>query len=373
MQSVTIGKNQAGQRLDKFLHKYLPFAGTGFLYKMLRKKNIVLNGKKALGSEILAQNDRVDSFFSEETFAKFSGRAYSETAPGSSLGAEPPMSRKLKALLQEYMAAYTKVQGIRVLYEDEDILILDKPAGILTQKAAAEDASLNEWMIGYLIERDPDLAGELETFRPAVCNRLDRNTSGIVLCGKSLGGLQYLGECIKERRVRKFYRTICIGRLEEPMTLEGFISKDGKSNKVTVSLVSGFVSGLPHPDRKTAVPIRTVCTPLKVTDAYTLLEVELVTGKSHQIRAHLASIGHPLIGDSKYGREDINRVLGEKYGLEHQLLHACRVQFPETDSGPGKLLSGQSVTAPCPRVFRRLQEALGLEKEQSWLHGIQED
>ena len=353
MQSVTIGKNQAGQRLDKFLHKYLPLAGTGFLYKMLRKKNIVLNGKKALGSEILAPNDRVDSFFSEETFAKFSGRVCSETAPGSSLGAEPPVPRKLKALLQEYTAAYAKVQGIRVLYEDEDILILDKPAGILTQKAAAEDASLNEWMIGYLIERNPDLAGELETFRPAVCNRLDRNTSGIVLCGKSLAGLQYLGECIKERRVRKFYRTICIGRLAAPMTLEGFINKDDKSNIVTVRQAS-------DPSQSKAVPIHTVCTPLKATDGYTLLEVELITGKSHQIRAHLASIGHPLIGDSKYGRENRNRALREKYGLDHQLLHAYRVQFPDADSGTGKQLSGQSVTAPCPKAFRRLQEALGL-------------
>ncbi len=378
MQSVNIGKNQAGQRLDKFLHKYLPLAGTGFLYKMLRKKNIVLNGKKALGSEILALNDRVDTFFSDETFAKFSGRVFSEAvksehkrASGSDnelSGGEGTQDR-LNALLQKYTAAYRKLQGIRVLYEDEDILILDKPAGILTQKAAAEDASLNEWMIGYLTDCDPDFAQELETFRPAVCNRLDRNTSGIVLCGKSLAGLQYLGECIKERRVRKFYRTICIGRLEAAMTLEGFISKDGKNNMVTVRQasdpisdpVSDPVSGTSHPSQSKAVPIRTVCTPLKATDGYTLLEVELITGRSHQIRAHLASIGHPLIGDGKYGCENRNRALREKYGLDHQLLHACRVQFPETDSGAGKQLSRQSVSAPCPKAFRRLQEALGLE------------
>lgn len=339
MQSVTIGKNQAGQRLDKFLRKYLPNAGTGFLYKMLRKKNITLNGKKAEGSELLRLDDTVCFFFSEETFRKFSAvpAEFSAVSGGKEL-----QSRKI-------------LQKISVLYEDEDILIVNKPAGILTQKAAPEDISLNEWLQEYLLTRNfsPE---DFTAFRPGVCNRLDRNTSGIVLCGKSLSGLQYLSRCIRERRIRKFYRTICAGTLTEPLTLEGRLSKDGRSNMVTLDSSAVPASS---PDR-TWHPVRTVCTPLNTAGGYTLLEAELVTGKTHQIRAHLAGIGHPLIGDTKYGNPSVNCILREKYGLRYHLLHACRVSFPETDSGAGCGLSGRSVSAPLPEAFIRLQKELGL-------------
>lgn len=360
MQSVTIGKNQAGQRLDKFLHKYLPFAGTGFLYKMLRKKNITLNGKKAQGSELLALNDEVQCFFSDETFAKFSGReASGQEGSGSERGTQRPRQQKASDVrLGEYAAAFKDLKGVKVLYEDEDFLFLDKPAGMLTQKAAAGDRSLNEWMIGYLLDGDPAFAQELETFRPGVCNRLDRNTSGIVLCGKSLEGLQYLGKCIKERRVRKLYRTICAGRLEEPITLEGFLEKDGAENKVRLGqALSSEDEGVPL---GSASYVRTVCRPLCAASGCTLVEVELITGKSHQIRAHLASIGHPLIGDGKYGRESVNRRMREEYGLRHQLLHACQVQFPEETSGAGGRLSRRIISSPCPQAFLRLQAGLGL-------------
>ena len=132
MQLLTIGKNQAGQRLDKFLKKALPNAGTGFLYKMLRKKNITLNGKKAEGKEILAQGDEVKCFFSEETYASLSGAGAAEDT-------------------SDYRKAYRSLKDISVLYEDENILLLNKPAGVLTQKAKPEDLSLNEWLIGHLL------------------------------------------------------------------------------------------------------------------------------------------------------------------------------------------------------------------------------
>lgn len=447
MQSVTIGGNQAGQRLDKFLHKYLPNAGNGFLYKMLRKKNITLNGRKAEGSEMLALGDRVDFFFSEETFAKFSGltqqdealrfnvasqynavsqhsavsrheevlkteerkntaqRAETAQSQKASQRAEIAQSKKAdlstetaqntKAvqnaeiiLKKEGQKAYELLQGITVLYEDENILVLNKPDGVLTQKADKEDSSLNEWMIGYLLEREPSFQKELHTFRPSVCNRLDRNTSGIVLCGKSLAGSQYLSRCIRERTIRKYYRTICVGRLNEPQTIHGYLAKDMERNRVTV-----WENGDKAPQK--ADPIHTAYMPLawngqlqdskvlRTDDAlrnngtiqnnkalqsaealfshgYTLLEVELITGKTHQIRAHLAGIGHPLIGDFKYGRTDINNRLKGKYGLSHQLLHACRVEFPREEDGVGGALSGLVVCAPCPDVFTKFQDALGL-------------
>ena len=369
MQSVTIGPNYAGQRLDKFLRKFLPQAGTGFLYKMLRKKNITLNGRKAEGSELLTQGDEVCFFFSPETFAKFAGNPHGDT-------------RLPDERLSEYRAAYGSLKDIHVIHEDEHILILDKPAGVLTQKAAAGDLSLNEWMIGYLLAEDPDFEKELAGFRPSVCNRLDRNTSGLVLCGKSLPGLQYLSRCIKERSIRKFYRTICLGQLWESALVKGYLMKDEGKNKVRVdagddravegsAAENGTVkrSAMDRSDATGRIVdcsavkgayIETAYKPLRVGEHHTLLDVELITGKPHQIRAHLASTGHPLIGDRKYGDQRINHALQEQYGLRHQLLHAFQVIFPESSEPAGMNVSGKSFSAACPKLFVRLQEGLGL-------------
>jgi len=348
MQAVQIGNNQAGQRLDKFLHKLLPGAGSNFLYKMLRKKNITLNGKKAEGSEILSAGDEICVFFSSETFAKFSGRnSESIGQPGK----------------QAYMSAYQNLQGVKILYEDDDCLILDKPAGMLTQKASAGDCSLNEWMIGYLLTHYPALKQELPTFRPSVCNRLDRNTSGIVLCGKSLAGLQYLSECIRNRSVRKFYRTICMGELRETVKAEGYLVKDNSKNRVKITQNPMASDVEPHSNAKTT-QIRTVYTPIAVIKGYTLLEAELITGKPHQIRGQLAAMGYPLIGDYKYGRDAVNRFFRQKYGLGSQLLHAYRVEFMDTAVwGEKRMLAGRSFHTPCPELFVRLQKELGFRAE----------
>lgn len=342
MQTVTIGKNQSGQRLDKFLHRFMPDAGNGFLYKMLRKKNITLNGHRAEGSEILAQGDTLSFFFSEETYRKFTGLS---PVPETQVSVkEPPV--------QEYLQAFHTLKDIRVLYEDEDILIADKPAGILSQKAASSDLSLNEWLIGYLLEVSHFPREELRTFKPSVCNRLDRNTSGLVLCGKSLRGSQYLSRCIRGRSIRKFYRTICVGNIDTEMTVRGYLNKDTARNKVTVSshAAPGSESDF----------IETRFRPLKSTGAYTLLEVELITGKTHQIRAHLASIGHPLIGDHKYGNAKTNRYMKEHFGLSCQLLHAYRLVFPEAGDAEDFLpaTAGKTYISDDPEQFRRIQRGL---------------
>lgn len=331
MQSVTIGNNQAGQRLDKFLHKYLPAAGTGFLYKMLRKKNITLNGRKAEGSEILAPGDELSFFFSEETFRKFSG--------GPVFG-------------DEYILAYRSLQDVGVLYEDADILLAEKSAGILTQKAVQGDLSLNEWLIGFLLDSGRMGREELATFKPSVCNRLDRNTSGIVLCGKTLAGSQYLSGCIRERKIRKFYRTVCVGRVERETVVEGYLVKDSRRNKVTVSAKS--------PGSGVQEAIKTRYLPLSCSGDYSLLEVELITGKTHQIRAHLAGCGHPLVGDGKYGNKEVNAAFRQRFGLRYQLLHAYRVEFPTCEAGPGAALSGRIFTAPYSEAFIRILQGLGL-------------
>jgi len=340
MQSVIIGTNQAGQRFDKFLHKCLPNAGTSFLYKMLRKKNITLNGKKAEGKEILSVGDEVKFFFSDETYEKFSGTE-GKTASESS------------GSTGEYVQAYQKLKGIRVIFEDDNILILNKPVGILTQKAVPADISLNEWLIGYLLAKEQITEEELRTFHPSVCNRLDRNTSGIVLCGKSLAGSQTLSRIIKDRTLQKYYRTICVGELKNKEKLQGYLHKDTHTNKVTVckELPKGAST-------KDYSAIQTEYSPLVSTKDYTLVEVELITGKTHQIRSHLSYIGHPIIGDGKYGNDKINRKFREKDKLGHQLLHAYRIVFPHEKEGVLAALSGKEIIGEYSEQFDHIKKRL---------------
>ncbi len=336
MQLVTIDKNQAGQRFDKFLHKYLPEAGTSFLYKMMRKKNITLNGKKAEGKEILAVGDEVKFFFAEETFLKFSGKGLADNCA-------------------EYISAYEKLTGITVIYEDENVLFLNKPAGILTQKAKEDDMSLNEWMIGYLLSNGSITKEALHSFHPSVCNRLDRNTSGLVLCGKSLAGSQELSRLIKDRSLQKFYQTICVGKLDKGADLEGYLVKNHKTNKVTVM----NANGKKYNSTEDVEYIHTKYKPLSFTKDYTLLEVELITGKTHQIRSHLASTGHPIIGDFKYGDRTTNQSFKERFGLQYQLLHAYRIVFPKID-GTLEVLSEKTFIAPCTELFEEIRKGVNL-------------
>ena len=166
MQKITVSANEAGQRLDKLLGKYLSKAPMSFVYKMLRKKNIKLNGKKAQGNEKLTKGDQVEVFLSDDTWQKFAG------APGAEKQLPADLARAMESSIR-----------LSVIYEDPDILILNKPSGMLSQKAAPSDLSLNEYMIAYLLKKGDLKLAELATFRPSVCNRLDRNTSGLVTAG----------------------------------------------------------------------------------------------------------------------------------------------------------------------------------------------
>lgn len=314
-----ISDREAGQRFDKYLRKLLPEAGSSFLYKMLRKKNITLNGKKADGSEKIAAGDSVSIYFAEETLARFMGNSVPECS--------------------EYENAYRKIAGIKILYEDEHILLADKPAGVLSQKAEKEDISLNEWLVGYLMHNGSLRQEELKYYKPSVCNRLDRNTSGIVLCAKSLKGAQLLGDVLRNRTLHKYYQLYVKGTITEERLIEGYLEKDERHNKVSVV-----------PSGTSGSYIKTRYKPLRTEQDKTLLEAELLTGKPHQIRAHLASIGHPLLGDYKYGDKEWNDVYRKKYHIRSQLLHACRVEFPRLDP-PFEEISGRTFYAELPAVF----------------------
>ena len=213
MRDLTIGKNEAGQRMDKYLKKYFPEAGSGFLYKMLRKKNILLNEKKADGKEMLKQGDRIRLYLAEETIEKFRGGQMKPAVSG----------RKTSDI------------KLDVIYEDDHVAIVNKPAGILSQKAKPSDLSLVEYFQRYLLETGAISEQELETFHPAPCNRLDRNTSGLVLCGKSLAGLQALSEALKLRTLKKYYLALVLGKADRPGHQKAWLSKDTKTNQVQVS------------------------------------------------------------------------------------------------------------------------------------------
>lgn len=318
MREYEIKKNEAGQRFDKYLHKLMPQATSSFLYKMLRKKNITLNGRKAEGGELLVLGDHVKLFLSDETFEKFHGSPQNSTKTYEYHGKEP-----------------------KIVWETDDYLICSKPAGLLTQKASTEDESVNEWLLSYLLRTKQITNEELCTFHPSVCNRLDRNTSGIVLCGKTLSGSQWLTESIRDGRIRKYYRTFVKGILTKRSTIEGYLHKNEQTNRVEI-----YPSKDKIPAGIEASYIKTSYDPLAHGQDVTYLEIELHTGKTHQIRAHLASIGHPVLGDGKYGDARYNQHYRQKYHVSYQLLHAYRVEFTE---------NGKSFVAKEPAVFDKIK------------------
>ena len=307
MREVTIGAKESGQRFSKFLEKYFKEAQTSFLYKMLRKKNIKLNDKKATGSEMLQTGDKVTVYFSDETFEKFRGETKKVIYP---------------------------VIDLDIVYEDEDVLIVNKPAGMLSQKAKSQDVTLVEYILGYLQKK-----GEWspkDRLKPGICNRLDRNTSGLVIAGKSLRGLQKMSELLKDRTMDKYYLTIVEGVMKEHSVVRGYLKKDEQTNRVQIFSEDGE-------DR---VWIETGYEPLRTNGTVTLLKVKLVTGKTHQIRGHLASLGHPLLGDVKYGA-------AKRADTKHYFLHAKTLCFPE-NMGELKNLSGRVVTAKEPDYFAKM-------------------
>lgn len=348
MKELRIGPNEAGQRLDKFLLKYLDAAGKGFLYKMMRKKNITLNGKKCEGSEKLLADDIVALWLSDETIAGFRtakpfGKSPDKKSAPSSQNTKPADS------------SFFRRAGLpdRIVYEDAHVLIYNKPSGMLSQKAQPSDVSANEYLLAWIGQSMSEEERSKGTFRPSVVNRLDRNTSGLLLAGKSLPGLQILSEALRERSAEKYYLAAVRGTISKAEEIRGYLRKEEASNTVRIS---------PRPASAEDKEIRTAYTPLLTENGNTLLLVHLITGRTHQIRAHLSSIGHPILGDPKYGDRSINQKLF-KDGIRSQLLHAYRFIFSEVPA-PLSDLTGKRFEAAPPKEFHTVFPSIGKALKQ---------
>ena len=330
MREYIIKEADEGQALKKYVGKVLPKAPTGVIQKAFRKKNIDLNGGKATGNESLKAGDKVKIWFSDETFSKF--MSASEKIKDKALSdARPEVEKKDLSKFK---------RGI--IYEDKNVIIMNKPAGLLSQGDSSGDTSLNDLLVGYY-----DKKGGSRVFKPSVVNRLDRNTSGIVLGGMSHKGLDTLSRLIRDREIKKLYRCIIFGELKGKSRIKGWIIRDESENKVTV--YEEKPSGIASSDLK-SLEIETEYEPVSVIThkgiTMTELSVSLITGRHHQIRAHLGFLGHPVMGDIKYGNKDSIKA-SESLGLTRQLLHAHSIRFPAI-KGELAALSNKEFSAPFP-------------------------
>jgi len=318
MKEITINKNDAGQRLDKFLTKLLPSMPQSMLYKSLRKKCVRVNGKHVTdGSKKLNNGDVLALYLKDEFFEK-------PTEETAFLHITP---------------------NINILYEDENIMLVDKRPGMLVHADDTGDTNtLIAHIQAYLYQKGEYNPHDEQTFAPSLCNRIDRNTGGIVIAAKNAQTLRIMNQKIKDREMKKKYLCIVCGILREKSgELRGYLFKDEKKKQV-------YVRSTPEKGSKTIITRYRV---IGEKDDLSLVEVDLVTGRTHQIRAHFASIGHPLLGDGKYGKNQVNK----EHGVKYQALYSYSLEFKfTTDADILSYLDGRSFEVddvPFARDFRR--------------------
>lgn len=313
MKSFVIGKNDSGQRLDKFISKAVPSLPQSLMYKYIRTKRIKVNSKRAEISLRLEENDTVDMYINDEFFA--------------------PVAEKY-----DFLSASKKLS---VIYEDSNIMLLDKSVGLLSHP---DENEYNDTLISrvrrYLYEKGEYDPSDENSFSPSLVNRIDRNTGGIVIAAKNAESLRILNLKLKNREIDKYYLCVVHGILKKKSgILEGYMSKDETKNKVTVS--SREIPG--------GKIMRTEYSVIDEKDGLSLVRVKLLTGRTHQIRAQFAATGHPLLGDGKYGTNAMNK----KYGYKKQFLYSYRLVFSfDDDAGILNYLNGKEFEVPDVWFYR---------------------
>ena len=322
MRELTIGKNDSGQRLDKFITKTLDLP-MSLLYKSIRLKKIKVNRKRAEVGTVLCEGDTVQCFLAEEFFERGRKKDYSESAvlSGETLS-------RMRA-------------NLKIVYEDENILLLNKPAGLsVHEDESTKTNTLIAYVQSYLFSKGEYEPEKEQSFAPALCNRLDKNTSGIVIAAKNAEALRIMNEKIKERSIDKFYLAAVHGVPKKSSdTLRGYLVKNEKTNTVKV---------YDTPPKHGGKEIITKYNLLSKRGDQSLVEIELLTGRTHQIRAHMAYIGHPLVGDGKYGHNSSDR----KEGYKYQALCSYKLRFNASDSdGILSYLAGREFSIPKDEIY----------------------
>ncbi|MEI7026280.1 RluA family pseudouridine synthase [Paenibacillus sp. y28] len=315
----TVTASEGGKRLHRYLRNLLPNHPLGQIYKMIDQGKVRVNGKRKKQDYELAAGDELAIFLDEETYKQ----------------ASRPDDTDKKVKFAGVKA------DIDVVYEDEELLVVNKPAGMLTHPDQSEHKDTLITRVHAYLYRKGQLDSQL--FLPATANRLDRNTSGLVLIGKTAGMLHQLNQWVKNRDIDKYYITLVEGRLSGSGTISGALIRDEKQNR---TFVAGSTSQAAKKADLSAAEkeATTKYNVLHTGTVYSLVEVELISGRTHQIRTHFQSIGHPLIGDIKYG--------GRRYQeLNYQLLHAWRIVLPEE----------REFRAPLPDIFRKILKQVGIQ------------
>lgn len=282
MRSLTIGENDRDQRLDRFINKYLPSAPKSWVQKMIRKKRIKVNKKRAQPGQTLKLGDQVNFYIYDEVLAPFEA------------------SRE----------GYESKIPLSIVFENDDLAIIDKPAGVLSHAASAKDYGHNivDAFVSYLIKKGDYRPRWEHSFTPALANRLDYNTPGLLIGLKSHQAAVQVNQAIQDQAIGRYYRCYCSGRIDRDQKIDLALTKQGQTMK-----------GAQPGQGQEAL---TLIHPLDHGEGWTYLDVQLVTGRYHQIRAHLQAIGHPILGDRRYGKEGA----GSKF--HHQLLLSYRLTFP---------------------------------------------
>lgn len=313
---IEIGTNEAGQRADKFCRKWLQDVPLGAIFKAFRKGDIKVNGKKVKQNYFLQEGDSLEAKYLESNRAE-----------------------QVKEFQEVDFSA------MKITYEDENMVVVEKWPGVLVHSDKKNgDPTLTDYVLSYLHEKGDYVPENEVTFTPAPCNRLDRNTSGLVIFGKNFQSLKLLNEMIRERKIKKYYNALVKGRIKEGH-YEAYISKDEINN------ISQISKEKKQNSKKIAMEVKVIDT----VGTYSLLELELITGRSHQLRAHLAYLGNEIIGDDKYGDKKLNSFFNNKYGLSFQFLYAYKLIFKDCPE-EFAYMENKTITETLPPIFKKLKK-----------------